>query len=110
MPIARRSWRARREDGVRIDIAADVARDVGTRSASPSASATNAGSSAVSANTADERRDQAVVVARRAAGADRSDVLDQQGVRERLHRLPAIERIGVVRGEEHQVIARLGST
>ena len=75
-----------------------------------STSATKAGSSASSAEHRRERRHQAFILARRAPGADRRHVVDQQRVRQRLHRLPAIERIAVVRGEEFEILGRSRST
>ena len=74
------------------------------RSAVVSASATKAGSSFASARMAASAVDQPVVATRRAAGVDRGDVVDQQPHRDRLQRLPAVERIAVMRGEEGKIV------
>ena len=69
-----------------------------------SVSATKAGSSSVSARIAAERRHQPFILARRRALAQRRDVVGQERHRQRLHRLPAVERIGIVRREEAQIV------
>ena len=56
-----------------------------------------------------ERRDQGAGIARGRAGAVRGDVVDQESGGERLHRLPAVEGIAVMRGEEGEVaVAPIG--
>ena len=75
------------------------------RSACVSVSATKAGSSDGSAS--DRARAPSIRPSSSRGvrpAADRRDILDQQRVGERLHRLPAVERIAVVRGEESQVV------
>ena len=74
------------------------------RSAARASSAMKAGSMLVVAEDRAERRHQALVVAlglRRCAAPRHSR---QQRHRQRLHRLPAVERIGIVGGEEAQIV------
>ena len=101
---ARRSaWRAR-EDRVGIDIAADLARDVGFAGSVEHQRDEGGLERGVGEDGRERRRSEPGPCRggspRRIAG----DVVDEQARRERLHRLPAIERIAVVRGEEAQVV------
>ena len=51
-----------------------------------------------------ERVEQALVQLRVLAGAQPRDVADQQRARQRLHRLPAVERIAVARRQQPQIV------
>ena len=93
---------ARGVDGVGIDVAADLAGDVafarrGERQRDEGRLELLVG------EDGGERGEQRVVAARRAAGADGGDIVDQQLRRDRLQRLPAVERIAVVGGEEIEI-------
>ena len=103
-PIARAQRLARREDRVGIDVAADLARDVGF-ARQRQRQRDEGGLERAVGEDRGERVEQAGSSPRVASPrADRGDVVDQQPRRERLHRLPAVERIAVVRGEEAQIV------
>ncbi len=101
---ARSAWRARWIASG--SMSRPISRAMSASPGSTSASATKAGSSARVLDQRGQRRHQPVVARRRLAGADRGDVVDQQPRRDRLQRLPAVERIAVVRGEEGEVVGR----
>ena len=99
---------ARREDGVGVDVAADLAGDIGFAGKRQHERDEGRLERAVGEDGG-ECLEQALVLARgaaRRARAQRRNIVDQQAGRQRLQRLPAIERVGVARGEEAQVVGR----
>ena len=96
---------ARGEDGVGIDIGPDLAGDVAFGRQRHRLGDIG-GIEPVIAEDCRQRDDQFVGAALGRAAAMRGDVLDQEGGRERLHRLPAVERIRVAGRKEAQIVGR----
>jgi hypothetical protein len=89
-------------DGVGIDIAADLARDIGLTRWSERQRNEHGLKLPVRKYCSVCHR-QIVVLARRCSSADRSDVVHKERHRERLDRLPSVERIGIVRSKEAKI-------
>src|SRR5262249_58376993 len=92
-----------REDGIGIDIAGDLARDI--RLAGERQRKCDQGrlKRSVGPNRV-QRTEKTRILPRRAVRAQRCSIVDEQASGERLQRLPAVEWIGIVRGEESQII------
>ena len=91
-------------DRVRIDIAADLARDVAL-ARRDKGQRDKSGLQRRVFKDGGERHHQPLIAARQFAGAQSRDIVDQQPHRNGLQRLPAVERIAVVRREEGKIVA-----
>ena len=98
--------RARRQDGVGIDVASDLAGDVGL-AGKRERERHEGGLERRIGEDRGERVEQASILAHVLGGADRRYVVDQEPGRQRLHGLPAIEWIAIAGGEKTQVFGRL---
>ena len=92
-----------REDRVRIDILADLARDVGLARQGDRLGG-EGGIGRVAGEQAGDRRNEARVLDRRRAGADRRDGTDEEPGRIGLRRLPAVERVAVVMQQGQKIV------
>ena len=90
-------------DGIGIDVAADLARDVAFAGRHERERDESRLQPAVAENGG-ERVDQLVVARGHVAEAQRGDVVDQQSRRDRLQRLPAVERIAIMGGEKGEIV------
>ena len=93
----------RGKDRVGIDIVSDLARDVGIARRRERERDEGRLERSVGQVRA-ERCDEPVVDARRAARPQRRDARRQKRHRQRLHRLPAVEGIAIVRRKETQIV------
>ena len=93
----------RPEHCIRVDVAAELAGDVGFRGQSDCLGDKRRIELRVGEDCS-QHPDEAVIFAWRAPGPPSLDADKELRGRERLHRLPAVERIGVARGEEAQVL------
>ena len=94
---------AGREHGIGIDIATNLARDIGLAWKRQGQCDKRGLKEAIIKGHA-ERVQYSRIFAHRAVGAERGRIVDQQARGQRLQRLPAVERIGIMCGKESQII------